>query len=237
MKINWKYLKKTPVIIGGIILFFIVLFLLNRGQSSGNTATGGVVTSNNAGPSDAAIMANTNLQMAGIAASVENNRTMASLEALSRQGDIAVALKSIDANVALTTTAAQAQIAALGIAAQNHAADLAYGVALNNNQLAFNTAKMAYDNANYSTAINAGVMAHISDNQLEAYKVGTLANVIPTLKSGQRDNAFEALLFSTTGSGGSYNAGGSNAVYVPPSNATGSVTYAPPPLPQTNWVF
>jgi len=235
MKINWKYLKNPKIIIGAVILFLVVLWMLNRGAGASPSGSN-VVT--NSGPTDAQVAAQTQLAMAGIAASVANNQTVAGLQAIQEQGDIAIALKTIDANTASQVTAAQQYIAAMGIAAQSHAADLSYAMGVSNNELAFNTAKMAYDSANYSTAVNAGLTAQLSHDQLVAYQTGTLANLASTLKPGQKDQAFAELTYSITGSGGTYNTGGANPVYVPPSSGMGSgaITYAPPPLPQTNWV-
>jgi hypothetical protein len=212
MKINWKYLKNPKIIIGAVILFVIVLWMLNRGASS--STTGSSVVTN--GPSDAQIASQTQLAMAGISASVANNQTAASLQAIQEQGDIAIAMKTIDATTAAQTTAAQEAIAAASIGAQTHAMDLSYATSLSNNQLSFSVAKMAYDNANYSTAVNAGLEAHMADVQLAGFEFGSIVSTLPSLGKYGKTILLNSPL--------TQNVANSN-----------NISYAPPPLPQTNW--
>jgi hypothetical protein len=62
-----------------------------------------------------------------------------------------------------------------------------------NNQFMIDYAKERADAANTSLLINANLQQVLSAQQLEAFKFGTMASVIPTLKKGKRDNALRCL--------------------------------------------
>lgn len=233
MKINWKYLKKPPVIIGSIILFFIVLWMVNRGASSSTTSSGTITN----GVSDAQLAASTQLGLASISAGVANAQTAAQLQAIQENGDIAVALKTIDAAGVAQQTAAQQAIAAMGIAAQIQGMQLSFQTSQSNNELSFNVAKMAYDNANYSIEANTSLQAHLSDDQLKAFTTSSIVSAIGSAKAGDRDQLTAALIGGTYGQSVTYGIPGhKGSVETGNSIPTGAITFAPPPLPQTSWV-
>lgn len=215
MKMHWAILKQPKFLIGAVVLFFVVLFLVNRSGGSSTKSTSTTVQ----GADPNTLAANTQLALAGIAASVENNRTSAAIAAGQDQNQTAIALATIQANENATTTAASAAIAALGINVQRD-------IAINNNELTFNTTKMAYDNANYSIAVNADLQGHLADNQLQAFDLQTLASHITDVRlhGGQRLAVLQNLINTSAGTinGSAIGQGG-------------SVTHGVPPLPQTTW--
>lgn len=216
MKMNWKYIKNPKFLIGAFVLFFVVLWLVNR--SGGSTASG-VIQAN---PAPTVAQDNT-LALAQIQAAMSGNQIAAAFAANQDNNQTSIALATIAAAAHAGEISATANIAALGIAeqgheaelaaalsnvgiqAQVHAADLQYQTniatitaAVNTAQMAYDsanyTAQLAYNSANYSIATNAALQTHLSDNQLTAYEFGTAASIIPSLKAGDRDNAYYAFI-------------------------------------------
>jgi hypothetical protein len=202
MRMNWKILKNPKFIVGGLVLFVVVLWMVNRSGGGGST----VVQAGNSAPAD-----NT-LALAQIQAAMAGNQTAAAFAAIQDQDQTQIALATIAAAAHAGEISATANIAALGIAeqgheaelaaalssvgiaAQSHAADLQYQTNVATITAAVQTAQMAYDSANYTVATNAALQVHLSDNQLQAYEFGTAASIIPSLKKGDRDNAFYAFM-------------------------------------------
>lgn len=212
MKLKLAILKKPVYLIGGIVLFFLVLWLLNRSGSSSSSGTM-VATTPQADPN--VIAAGAAIQQAQIAAGVQVAGINASLAQNQTDADTALKLAAIQATTANSTLEAQTTIATDTLSLQGHTID-------SNNQLAFNTAKLAYDNANYSTAVNAALTAHLSDNQTAAFNLQSeLSHVTDVrLHGGQRLAVLQNII-NTNGAA---------------SSIGSSSGFAAPPLPQTNWV-
>jgi hypothetical protein len=214
MKMHWQTLKSPKFLIGAVVLFFLVLWLVNRSGSASTSSN--TVTASGTDPN--VLAANTQLALAGISAGQQNNAIAASLAAQQDQDQTAVALATIQAKLSDNANSSQAAIAALGITAQKE-------IALNSNELTFNTTKLAYDSANYSTAVNAGLQAHLADNQLQAFDLQTLAGHITDVRlhGGQRLAVLTQLINSAS------------PQISGQTGQSGSVTYGVPPLPQTTW--
>lgn len=191
MKINWAYLKKPSVIIGAVVLFFVLLFLLNRsgsGSASGQT----VVTT---GPSDAQVAAQTQMAMAQLSAGLQGQAIAVDYAKAQDANATSLALAQVAAAANTQSLTVQQEIADRTVDAQVHGLDLTYQGLVNQNATALAAAQAQYDYGLQSQALNANLTTTLSAQQLDAYKFATEASIIPTLKSGKRDNAFA--LFAT----------------------------------------
>lgn len=214
-KVNLGYIKQHPYMFGAILLVFGLLFylLLNRGVDANGEPVGST-TVVNPGPSDAQIAAGLQLQMAQLganasitAATIERDTQIAlaqiaatantagyqsqeNLAALALQGQLA----EIQANYNLGKGQLEASVASLSMQLANNLA-----ITNSNNQFMIDYAKNAQDAATQQLLIGANLQATLGAQQLDAYKYATLINVIPTLNSGKRDNAFAIVAGNLTG--------------------------------------
>lgn len=189
-KFSFAYVKKHPVMFGGIVVVFGLLFwlLLNRG-SSGSSGT--------AGPTDAEVAANAQLKLAQIGSSTQMGLAQLQLAAASQSiaGQKEIAAMEIQYRLAELATTSQlgmkqleASLAALAI--QTNAS-----ISMNNsnNQFAYNYAKLAHDTALMTTSINAALHRDLAAMQLEGYKFGLVVGQIGNLKEGARDETLERI--------------------------------------------
>jgi hypothetical protein len=160
------------------------------------------------GPSDAQVAAANNLAIAQLSAGVQSQALQIDYAKSMNDNDTALAVTQIQAALSGQQIVAQRDIAAATISANVHGMDLQYQGLVNQNATALAAAQAQYNYGITAQAVNANLQQNLatiqanttvtlSQQQLEAYKFGTLANTIPTLKSGKRDNAF-ALLTSAT---------------------------------------
>lgn len=203
-KFSVTYVKQHPVMFGAIFLVFglFLWMLLNKGASGASAGGTTVVTP---GPSDAQVAAGVQLQMAQIegqtqlglaqlslAANHDNNANQVDLATMA----LAAQMAQIQSDHDLNNSQIEASVAALQMQLSNNLA-----ITHDNNQFMIDYAKNAQDSANTSLLINANLQQVLSAQQLEAFKFGTMASIIPSLKSGKRDNAFALLTQSTYGGG------------------------------------
>lgn len=201
-KFSVVYVKKHPWLFGAIFLVFGVFLwmLLNRGASSGSASVGGttVVTP---GPSDTQVAAGVALQQAQIASNTELGLAQLSIAAnaqnIAGQRDLAAMaleanLAQVQADYSLGSATIEASVTALTAQLANNLA-----ITHDNNSFMLNYARDAQDAATAQLMIGANLQEHLGQQQLEAFKFGTAAAVIPTLKKGRRDNAFFALTGTT----------------------------------------
>lgn len=187
MKLKFGLLKKPVYIIGAIVLFFIVLIVVNRRASSTSTTVAA-----NSGPSDAAIAAGANLQMAQIGAGVQIAGINADLAKTQGGNDIALAIAQLQAGNSNNQITAEEQIAAANLAMQTHGLDLNYAQSVQNNQFALDYAREAY---NYSLAGQA--------MSLDAFKISTDAELVSSLAGRNRYSSFALpAFFNATGNVG-----------------------------------
>jgi hypothetical protein len=201
MKINWAYLKKPSVLIGAVILFFILLFMLNKGGGSGASSGQTVV---NSGPTDAQVAAQTQLAMAQIGAGVQSAALQIDYAKSQDQNATALAVAQIQGTLQGQSLQVQREIAAQTVAAQVHGLDLQYQTAVANNSFALDYAQQQFTYGLTSQAINAGLQQNLatlsantqlqmSQDQLEAYKFGTLTSAIGNLKKSDQDDTLERI--------------------------------------------
>jgi hypothetical protein len=183
MKIHWQFLKKPSVIIGAVILFFIILFMLNRGGSASNGTQ--VV---NAGPSDAAVAAQTQLAIAQMSSGLQGQAIQADYAKSRDSNDTQLALATIAAAVQGQTLAVQGAIAQQTVAAQVHGLDLQYQTALAQNNFALNYAAEQFNYGLASSAINANLQAHMADLQASSFNLATELDHVKDVRlhGGQR---------------------------------------------------
>lgn len=225
-KFSVTYVKQHPVMFGMIFLVFglFLWLLLNRGASAPAAQSGAVAS----GPSDQEIAANVALQQAQLAANVQiataqlglqahadDNQAQRDLAALALQAQIA----DIQANYNLGKLQTEASLDALS-------AQLSTNLALShdNNAFMLDYAKNAQDAATAQLLIGANLQATLGSQQLEAFKFSSLTAVIPTLKSGKRDNAFALLTQNTYGGG---TTGAQAAQIMAPNGASGGGGFNP----------
>lgn len=188
MKVNWAYLKKPSVIIGAVILFFILLFLMNRSGSGASSQT--VVSS---GPTDAQVAQQTQLAMAQMSAGLQGQAIAIDYAKSQDANATGLAIAQIQATLSGQSLQVQQDIATQTVAAQVHGLDLQYATGLAQNSFALDYAQQQFSYGIASQAITANEQMKMSEDQLAAFKFSTLASIIPTLKSGKRDNAFSLL--------------------------------------------
>ncbi len=212
-KFSLSYVKSNPVMFGSIfVVFGLLLYLaMNKGASSGSTQ---YVTT---GPSEALQATNAqigaSLQAKQIDAAVANQQSQAQLAALTAQINgqqvvanmqMQVSMAELTANTALSSKQIDASLLALHSQLDNQL-DLANA----NNTFMVDYAKVAADNATAQVMINAALQRDmgaqqvdlqksLSQDQLKAYTVGTLASVIPSLSKSDRDNTLNLLISKTT---------------------------------------
>ena len=177
MKINWSYLKKPSVIIGGIVLFFVLLFLLNRSSSTSAAVTQTGAT----GPSDAQVAAQTQLALAQLSAGIQ---TAAISEDYAKSQDTNasnLALAQVAAALQTQQIAASQETSDRSIDANVHGMDLQYQGLVNQNATALAAAQAQYAYGLASQAINANTTIQLSQQQLEAYKTMTGAQLVSSL--------------------------------------------------------
>lgn len=175
---SFSYVKQKPWLFVAIVLIFGTIFwlLFNRGASASQS---GVVT---AGKSDAQIAAEAQLGMAQIQAGIAAGQTAAQLAAIQSQGDIAIALATMETAFKTQQLAVQRDIADAGIAAQIHAMDIAYQQSVNNNAFQLDYATLAFDAAIQQSQINAQIATQ-----------SMLFSAISSLKSKDRDDTLERI--------------------------------------------
>jgi len=238
---SWGYVKAHPVMFGMIIIVFgLILFMLinRRGGSAGQNT---VVTNGKTDAQVAAEMqmgmaqlgAQTQLQVASLGANVELARLNAQIAAGQDDNDTALALAGLGAQLSAAQIAAQermtnrstdASLSALNMQLQN-----AYASQVNNNQFAYDYAKLAYDSSIETVKTNAALTATLSAQQLDAYKYGTDAAIkqnligqIGSLKKKDRDESLQIISGNILGNPVPYyNGPGSAIVYggVPAQNS------------------
>jgi hypothetical protein len=201
-KFSIVYVKQHPVMFGAIFLVFglFLWIMLNRGAAGGSVST----TVTTPQPSDAAIAAGVQLQMGqleastqvamgqlSLAANQQNNQAQSDLAAMALQAQVL----QIQSDHDIANSQIEASLGALSLQLGNNLA-----ITHDNNQFMIDYARNAQDAANTSLLINANLQQVLSAQQLEAFKFGTMASVIPTLKKGKRDNAFALLGASSGGS-------------------------------------
>lgn len=173
MKIRWAFLKKPSVLIGAVVLFFVLLFLLNR---SGGTASSGQQVVNT-GPSDAQLAANTQLAMAQISAGLQGSAIQEDFAKSQDNNQTALALAAVQATLAQQQTVAQENIANETIAANVHGMDLQYQGLVDQNATALAAAQAQYNYGLSSQAITANTQLQLGQQQLQAFEIGTAAQV------------------------------------------------------------
>ena len=225
-KFSLNYVKKNPVMFGGIIIVFgLLLWLLMSGRGGGAASGGGTVVSSgpsealqaqamqvNAGVQTATLQANAALQSKQIEAAMSQQRGALELEALTRniEGQENLALMQqqymiaeLESNRALSSEQTAASLAALQT-------QMSYSLAQteSNNQAMIDYASVAADSATTQLAINAALQRDLSSQQLEAYKYGADVAVkqaslsaIGMLKKKDRDTALGAFFASNSGQG------------------------------------
>lgn len=198
-KFSVTYVKSHPVMFGVIFLVFGLLLwmLLSRHPSP-------AAASAQAGPDPNAVLAaqvqmtgqqlqaQTQVQLAQIAAgsNQDNNSAQIQLAGLALQGQV----DSINANFKLSEDQLVASTQALAMQLKNN-----LDITNSNNSFMIDYAKNAQDAATAQLMIGASLQEQLSADQLDAYKFGTLANSISTLKEGKRDNAFALLTATESG--------------------------------------
>ncbi len=209
MKMNLKVFKKgKPIywVIGAVILFVIFYLVASRG-AGGNTAakgTAGGVVSYNAGPSDAQIMAASQISAMQIEANAATNMSAMELAKFQEEASAAVTIAAMENSLnALAVNAEQA----LGELAYN--TDLTIGLASIDAQKEANylqaeysitTARIASDTELGLRNIDRAMFADQLDNnramleiQSENMIAQTALSQVGTLKKKDRDNTLQML--------------------------------------------
>lgn len=220
-KISLRVFKKgKPIfwIIGAVIVFVVFYMLFNRGSGAA-ASSGGGVTVQQTGPSEAmqaaSIQAATAIQGAQIAAGIELARVQATRDQAALAGQVALAQLGSGEKVALATLDADREAAVLN--AQTNLlindANLSYGL---------ETARIAGETATALRAMEIGVMTHQMDTNAEMFRYQTQANAfmfaeqsrnlvtqsalgaIGSLKKKNRDEALTAIYAAATGTPNTY---------------------------------
>jgi hypothetical protein len=193
------YVKSHPWLFGAIFLIFGVLLwiMLNRGATG---ASAGGTTVVNPGPSDTQVAAGVALQQAQLEANTQIGLAQLSLAAnaqnIDGQKELAgLALTAQMADIQANFNLGKSQIEASVISLQSQLANN-LAITHDNNSFMLNYAKDAQDAATAQLMIGANLQATLGAQQLEAFKFGTAASVIPTLKKGRRDEGLQWLLGS-----------------------------------------
>lgn len=196
MKKLFHWIKEHPLILA-LIAGVIVLFIILRGSSNGSA-----VQAANAGPSDTAIAANTQLQLAQIASSTQEYQTNAQLAASQNDTAASLALAQIQANTQQYITAQNASVNLSGIQAQENVqmagiqgqTQLAQISAhTNEQQIAANVAIAQSQSATYQAITNA---------QAETQQHAIDAQAAIALAPYQYEASVAHDIYSTLGSGG-----------------------------------
>lgn len=205
MKFSVEYVKKNPVLFGGILLVFGVLFYLylNRGAAGSSSTT--VVSS---GPTDAQLAAQTQLGIAQIGANAQTAGYNAQIGLAAQQGANDFALAQLARDVDLAQIAADATTSAQSINAQLVALheQITGQVQMNanNNSFQLDYAKTTYSAAQAQTDANIALQEKLSGDQLKAYQTGILFNSIAMAPEVDRDNLIALAAGVTTGSAVNY---------------------------------
>lgn len=212
MKVNWQFLKKPSVIIGGIVFFFVLLFLLNRSGSSASTTT---VTQ---GPDPATVAANAQLAMAQLSAGVASQQIAVDYQKSQDANAANIALAQIAAGVQNNQTAAAAAASNATVAAEVHGLDLQYQTAVANNAAAVETTKLNNDFAlNYAAQtfqygidtaeINSNLESTLAADQLKGQAIsdifGSISSISGKHAAAHKETALEVAMATISGTGNS----------------------------------
>lgn len=193
---NFKVFKSKPVlwIVGGIFLFIIFYMLMNRG---GSEASSGGITTVNTGPSDAAIAASTQLQMAQIQTgaavqqSQQESAAAIAIATLQAQGQIADIQAGADTAKYLASQEANTQMRYL---------DIQKDIAQTNAEYSYDTAVVASETALGLQHSQQEMFSKQLDTNLAMLDVQSqnliqqsLISQIPSLKKKNRDDVLIAL--------------------------------------------
>lgn len=235
MKFSFDYVKKNPLVFGGIFLVFGVLFWLYLNQGAETQQS---VTYADSGPSDAELAAQAALGQASIAANRDTQLANAQIAAIQIQGQNELALANLGAQVALADLGANERLQSKNLDytrdALMYQLDTELALQEANNQFQVDFAKVAYDASTESTRINAALAAQMSSDQLKAFTTGAMFNSVQFVKKNDRDNAFALAAAISSGTPTTYKDRTSG------SFSTGSnlaPTVAPAPVGQNSGGF
>lgn len=206
MKLNLKVFKSRPVlwIVGGIVLFVIFYLMFNKGGSGTSTESGGITTINT-GPSDAAIAASTQLQLAQVQAG-------AAIQQSNAQSAAAIAIATLQAQSDIANTQASADVAkytaGVDAATQGQYLNVQKEIAQTNAEYSYDTAKVASETAlgiqeSQQQMFEAQLGSNVQMLQIQSSNLITQSLIaqIPSLKSKDRDNALWHLSDTLANSG------------------------------------
>ena len=197
MAVTFSVFKKKPLLWGGGAIFLFIIFYLMFNKSASSGASGGSVTTVNTGPSDAAIAASTQLQLAQVQAGAAIQQSQAESAA-------AIAIATLSAQVALAENSAGADVAKY--LAQSEAnttgqyLNIQKEIAAINAEYSYDTAKVASETAlglqesqqeMFEKQLNSNVQ--MLDIQSKNLISQSLIAQIPSLKKKNRDEALISL--------------------------------------------
>lgn len=200
MKVNWAYLKKPSVIIGAVVLFFILLFMLNR---SGGGASSGSTQVVNAGPTDAQVQAQTSLALAQIQAGLQGQAIQVDYAKSQDTNATQIALAQVAAAMNTQSLSVQQEIADRTVDAQTHGLDLQYQGLVNQNATALAAAQAQYSYGLESQAITANTQLQLGQQQLDAFKLSTDAQLVTSLAGHNKYSSIALPAFFSAQNGSS----------------------------------
>jgi len=204
MKLNFSVFKKgKPIfwIVGAVVLFVIFYLITSRGASS---SSGGGITTITPGPSDTAIAANAQMNIAQL-------QYGSQLQAQVNQNATDIALATIAANSKSAQDAAAADaakyVAALDANTQATYITAQKEIAQTNAEYSLETARVASETSISQWNTNADILKSQMATNADMFKTATnaqlyssLATIAPTLKKGKQVRAFDNVLVSLSAS-------------------------------------